>query len=172
MSYQSHGEDPLSVEEVMELSNAFFLMSGGEDFRGIAASGLFLFLSVLMVSVFTFVSIAVWTEGRRKEREAYYRAESLRRIAEIPGEGGKYVIEMMREEERIRQDKERSQDAKKRDGLILSGMVNIGIGVGLGIFLYSLAGRNSPYLVGLLVVFIGIALLVYAFYFLPKPSGQ
>jgi len=172
MSYQSHGEDPLSVEEAMELGKAIFLISGVEDFRGVAAGGTFLFLSVLMVSVFTFVSIAVWTEARRKEREAYYKAESLRRIAEIPGEGGKYVIEMMREEERIQLEKERRQDAKKRDGLILGGMVNVGVGLGLGIFLYSLAGRNSPYMVGLLVVLVGLALLAYALFFLPKPSGQ
>jgi len=51
-------------------------------------------------------------------------------------------------------------------------MVNVGVGLGLGIFLYSLAGRNSPYMVGLLVVFVGLALLAYALFFLPKPSGQ
>ncbi|WP_263350949.1 hypothetical protein [Acidicapsa acidisoli] len=143
-----------------------------EDYRAVAGGALFLFLSVLMISVFTFVSIAVWTEARRKEREAYYKAESLRRIAEIPGEGGKYVIEMMREEERIRQERERSQRGKSREGFIVGGMVNIGIGVGLGIFLYSLGGHDSPYLVGAIMVFIGLPLLIYGLFMLPKPSDR
>ena len=64
-------------------------MSLGEnsDFRGVAAGAMFLFLSVMMVSIFSFVSIAVWTDARRKEREAYYKSESMRRVAEIPGDG-------------------------------------------------------------------------------------
>jgi hypothetical protein len=147
-------------------------LSVTDDFRGIAAVGLFLFLSVLMISVFTFVSIAVWTEARRKEREAYYKAEALRRIAEIPGDGGKYVIEMMREEERIRQEQERSQRNKSREGFVVGGMVNIGIGLGLGIFLYGLGGHNSSYLVGSIMVFIGLPLLIYGLFMLPKPSDR
>jgi hypothetical protein len=147
-------------------------LSFTDDFRGIAAGGMFLFLSVLMISIFTFVSIAVWTEARRKEREAYYKAEALRRIAEIPGEGGKYVIEMMREEERIRQEQERSQRGKSREGFIVGGMVNIGIGLGLGIFLYGLGGHNSPYLVGSIMFFIGLPLLIYGLFMVPKSSDQ
>src|SRR5271166_848313 len=107
--------------------SACMFLSMTEDYRAVAGGAMFLFLSVLMISVFTFVSIAVWTEARRKEREAYYKAESLRRIAETPGDGAKYVLEIMREEERIHQDRERAQDFKKVEGMKIGGVVTIAV---------------------------------------------
>lgn len=147
------------------------------DFRTAGAISMFLFLSVLMVSVFSFVSIAVWTEMRRKEREAYYKAESVRRVAESSGEGAKYVIEMMREEERILQAREKAREGKKREGMIIGGMVNVGIGLALMIFLYFLqldrvGGPTHTYLCGLIMVFIGLPLLLYGLFMMPKPSGE
>ena len=131
-------------------------------------SGLFLFLSVVMVSTFSFVSIAVWTEARRKEREAYYKSEMMRRITEAPGEGGRYALEVMKEEERMRQAAQRVKDLRAIEGLKIGGLVNIGIGVGLSVFLYSLGGRQATYLVGLIPGMIGVALLAYALFFVPK----
>jgi hypothetical protein len=127
-----------------------------------ALSGLFLFLSVLMICVFSFVSIAVWTEGRRKEREAYYKAESMRRLSELPGDGAKYVIEMMQEEERIRREKEEMQEIKQREGLKIGGLVNIGVGVGLYLMMREL---HAPLMVGAIPGMIGVALLAYALIF-------
>jgi hypothetical protein len=125
-------------------------------------SGLFLFLSVLMICVFSFVSIAVWTEGRRKEREAYYKAESMRRLSELPGDGAKYVIEMMQEEERIRREKEEMQEIKQREGLKIGGLVNIGVGVGLYLMMREL---HATLMVGAIPGMIGVALLAYALIF-------
>jgi uncharacterized membrane protein YozB (DUF420 family) len=129
---------------------------------------MFLFLSVVIVSVFSFTSIAVWTEARRKEREAYYKAESLRRVAEIPGEGAKYMIEMMREEERIRQDRERLQELKKVEGMKVGGLVTIAVGVAMMIFMHGVGSDKSAYLVGLMPGLIGVALLISALFILPK----
>lgn len=135
---------------------------------GQAAQALFLFLSVLMICVFSFVSIAVWTEARRKEREAYYKAESLRRIAETPGDGAKYMLEIMREEERIRQDRVLAQDFKKAEGMKIGGVVTIAVGVALMFFLHSVGDGNSAYLVGLIPALLGVALLISAMFILPK----
>ena len=148
-------------------------MSLGEnsDFRGVAAGAMFLFLSVMMVSIFSFVSIAVWTDARRKEREAYYKSESMRRVAEIPGDGAKYVIEMMREEERIKQDRERDQDVKRLIGLKIGGLVNIAVGVGLMAFMYDLQPR-SIFLVGLIPGLIGVALLFSGMFIVPKSPAR
>ena len=131
---------------------------------GMAAGGLFLFLSVLMICVFSFVSVAGWTEARRKEREAYYKAESLRRIAETPSDGAKYVLEIMREEERIRQDRERAQEFKKVEGMKIGGVVTIAVGVALMFFLHSVGGdqRSSAYMVGLIPALVGVALFTAA----------
>jgi hypothetical protein len=152
----------------MVSTGVFLLSTASADFPTEAASAMFLFLSVLMVSVFSFVSIAVWTEARRKEREAYYKSETLRRIAEAPGEGGRQVIELMKEEERIQQAAARSKEIRMIEGMKIGGIVNIAVGVGLGVFLFSLGGKDSPYLVGMIPGLVGVALLVYVWLSVPK----
>ena len=46
------------------VATAMYLISefGEGGIQAVAASGIFLFLSVTVISVFTFISIAVWTE--------------------------------------------------------------------------------------------------------------
>jgi hypothetical protein len=111
---------------------------------------------VAIVSVFTFVSFAVWFGTRQKEREAFYKSETLRRITEASGEGAKAAIDLLREEEHLRR-------IKAREGVKIGGVVNLGVGVGLTIFLWALVGPQVA-LCGLIPGFIGVALLVYAFY--------
>jgi hypothetical protein len=154
----------------MVSSGMVLLTDGFDGFRGIAAGGMFLFLSVLMISVFSFISIAVWTDGRRKEREAYYKAESLRRLAEMTGDGAKYVIEVMKEDERIRQAEQLSNEMKKLEGMKIGGLVNIAVGVGLFCLIYFTSSQKGAAFVGLIVGLIGVALLVYAMVLAPRPS--
>jgi hypothetical protein len=109
-----------------------------------------------------FIPLVSWIESRRKEREAFYKADTFRRLAEASGEGAKAALELMREEERLKR-------VKAREGLKIGGLINIGVGVGLVIMLYSLAGtHDSPYLVGLIPGLIGVAMLVYV-YVLAEP---
>ncbi|HEY6850225.1 MAG TPA: hypothetical protein VI320_28965 [Terracidiphilus sp.] len=154
----------------MVSSGMVLLADGFEHSEGIAAGGLFLFLSVLMVSVFSFISIAVWSEARRKEREAYYKAESLRRVAEMPGEGARYVIEVMKEDERIRQAQQFSDEIKKREGMKIGGLINIAVGVGLFLLIYFTSSEKGAAFVGFIPGLIGVALLVYALLLAPRPS--
>jgi hypothetical protein len=120
---------------------------------------MFAFLSIGAFALFgIFLPVTVWLENRRKEREAYYRAEMMRRLAESSGEGAKAAIELLREEEHMRH-------AKKLDGMKIGGLVNIAVGVGLGAMLWSVAGQSGgPYLVGLIPMLIGVALLIYVFF--------
>ena len=111
---------------------------------------------VLFVSVFTFLVFAVWFGTRQKEREAYYKSETLRRITESSGEGAKAAIDLLREEERLKR-------IKAREGVKIGGVVNVGVGIGLLIFLGALTGFKVA-LCGLIPGFIGVALLVYAYY--------
>ncbi len=133
--------------------------------------GMPLFFCVASVSVFTFVSIAVWTEARRKERETYYKAESLRRIAEMPGEGARQVIEMLQGEERTRRASAMGKEIKRLEGMKLGGLINVAVGVALLFFLYGMHPERPVYLVGLIPGLIGVALLVYAMVLAPKPSA-
>ncbi|UWZ85359.1 DUF6249 domain-containing protein [Occallatibacter riparius] len=120
--------------------------------------GLWMFLSIGAVALFVvFIPLVSWIDSRRKEREAFYKADMMRRLAEASGDGAKAALELLREEERIKA-------IKQREGLKIGGLVNVAIGIGLSIMLYSIGGRDhGPYLVGLIPGLLGVALLVYVF---------
>lgn len=128
--------------------------------------GLWIFLSVGAVSLFVvFIPLVSWIDSRRKEREAFYKADTFRRLAEASGEGAKAALELLREEERLKR-------IKSREGMKAGGIINIAVGIGLTIMLYSLIGtKDSPYLVGLIPLLIGVAMLVYV-YVLAAPIDQ
>src|ERR1017187_2061105 len=111
---------------------------------------------VAIASPFIMIIFAIWFGTRKKEREAFYKSETLRRITESSGEGAKAAIELMREEERLKR-------IKTREGLKIGGVVNLGVGVGLVIFLWALVGPKVA-LCGLIPGLIGVALLIYGFY--------
>src|SRR6267142_61205 len=112
----------------------------------------YIFVSVLMVSIFSFLSVASWADARRKEREAYYKSELLKKIAETTGAGANSAIEVLREDERI-------QARRQREGTRAGGLVLIGIGLGLGALLAGLDHHEPIWLVGAIPLFIGAALL-------------
>jgi hypothetical protein len=124
----------------------------------VMGNGMWIFLAVGAVALFgIFLPSATWMEHRRKEREAFYKAENIRRIAEAPGEGSQTALQLLREEERIKR-------IKSREGLKIGGLINIGVGLGLIIFLRALIGSNEPvYLCGLIPGFIGVAMIVYVY---------
>ena len=124
---------------------------------------MFLFLGVASVALFSFVAVVVWSQERRREREAYYRSETLKKIAETQGTGGSSAIEYLRESEK-------SATRRQREGLKLGGLVTIAIGISLMIFIAAVT-RHDPepaYLVGLIPLAIGLALLGYVYFFAPK----
>jgi hypothetical protein len=123
-----------------------------------------------MVVAFTFAAVIHWVDSQRKEREAFYKSETLRRITEASGEGAKAATELMREDERIK-------GLKVREGLKIGGLINIAAGIGLVIFLRALfgdgggslvhGGTGSIYLCGLIPGLVGVALLVYVYVLAP-----
>ena len=119
-----------------------------------------LFPIAIIAVVFAFTGVVHWVDSSRKEREAFYRAETLKRIAEAPGEGAKAAVDLMREDQRIKR-------IKAREGLKIAGLINIGVGIGLFIFLRALVGVNVS-LCGLIPGLIGVAMLVYV-YLLASP---
>jgi hypothetical protein len=132
--------------------------------------GMWLFLSVGAVALFVvFIPTVTWLDLRRKEREAFYKAETFRRLAEASGDSAKAALELLREEGRIKA-------VKTREGIKIGGVINVGVGLSLVIFLHALLGPHGPdngsagpvYLCGLIPGFIGIAMLVYV-YFLAAP---
>ena len=140
---------------------AHFLMNliNGDSFS--EGMGLWMFLSVGAVSLFVvFIPLVSWIDSRRKEREAFYKADMMRRLAESPGEGAKAAIQLMHEQERLTR-------IKAREGIKIGGLINLAVGVGLIIFLRAMlgAGHGSPYLCGLIPGLIGVAMLSYSLFF-------
>jgi len=122
---------------------------------------IFFFLSIASVSMFTFLSVAVWSDARRKEREAFYKNETLKKITEMQQTGATSALEFLREEERI-------QDKRLREGQRLGGLVTFAVGLGTMIFLQVLVRNEAVYLAGIIPLFIGIALLLYSYWLGPK----
>lgn len=127
---------------------------------------MFMFLSVGAVALFSFIAVAAWSDARRKEREAYYKSETLKKIAES-GAGGNAALEFLREQERI-------GERRRREGLRLGGLITAVVGVGVMILLGVMAHDptagipGGTYLAGLIPLLIGIVLLLYSYVLVPK----
>ena len=138
----------------------FCFLTTPED--AVLGSGMWIFLSVGAVALFVvFIPTVTWIDSRRKEREAYYKAETVRRITESSPDGAKAALEMMREEGR-------QEQIKIQEGLKIGGLITLGVGLALVIFLRALIGNEPVYLCGLIPSFIGAAMLGYV-YFLAAP---
>jgi hypothetical protein len=125
--------------------------------------GLWVFLSIGAVALFVvFIPAVHWIDSQRREREAFYKAETFRRLAEASGEGAKAGLDLLRYEDRLKQ-------VKAREGMKIGGVVTIAVGGALLIFHMVLWGApGDPLLAGLIPCFIGAALLIYV-YFLASP---
>jgi nucleoside recognition membrane protein YjiH len=129
---------------------------------------LFLFLGVGSIALFSFLAVATWTDARRREREAYYKSEALKKIAETQGAGASSAIEFLREEALRRAEEKKEAARHQREGIKLGGLVTSAVGIGLMIFLRTLVEGEPVYLVGLIPLLVGVALLVYSYLLAPK----
>jgi uncharacterized membrane protein HdeD (DUF308 family) len=80
----------------------------------------------------------------------------------MPGASPASVQEFVREQQR-------NAERRHREGLRLSGLITAAAGVGIMIFLRALpAGR--VYMVGIIPLLIGVALVFYAYILAPRPD--
>jgi hypothetical protein len=136
-----------------------FSLFGSEEVFG--NFGLWAFLSVGAVALFAvFIPLVTWIDSQRKEREAFYKAETIRRLTEASGEGAKAAADLLREQDR-------QQRMKIREGMKIGGLINLAVGIALVIFLRALIGNEPVYLCGLIPGFIGVAMLTYALFLAP-----
>jgi hypothetical protein len=124
----------------------------------------FLFLSVGAISLFSFVAVASWSDARRREREAYYKSETLKKIAETQGTGGSAALEFLREDER-------NAMRRRREGIKLGGLITAAVGIGLMVFLRAEERSEPAYLLGLIPLLVGTVLLAYAYLLAPRDWG-
>ncbi|HEX4278502.1 MAG TPA: hypothetical protein VHZ74_24270 [Bryobacteraceae bacterium] len=123
------------------------------------AVDLWLFLSIGAVALFSFLSVMAWVDCRRREREAYYRSETLRKFAEMPGAMPAAVQEFMLEQEGVVQ-------RQTRAAFRVGGLIVAATGIGIMLFLHEL-GTGPVYMAGVIPLLIGIAILVYFYLLAP-----
>jgi ferric-dicitrate binding protein FerR (iron transport regulator) len=105
------------------------------------------------IALFSFLAVAKWSDNRRREREAYYKSETIRKVMEMPGATPATVQEFIREQQAI-------ADQRRREVLKLGGMITIAAGLGIIVFLI---GKPGPqiYTVGAIPLLVGGALFAY-----------
>jgi hypothetical protein len=116
-----------------------------------------MFLSFVVVSVFSFTSVAAWAGTRYQERKDFYRSETLKKLAES---GSAAVIEYLREEERLDEKRQGERRARMVEGNRLGGLILIVVGGALMIAFYQIVTEFPIYLFGLIPIGIGIVLLL------------
>lgn len=116
------------------------------------------FTILLLIVVFAFVSVVIWADARRKEREALYRSELLKKLADTPGPGAEAVLATLREETLRKL-------GRGREITSLGGVVSLALGLAL-LLAYALTPDTRPGGGGLVVcfvpMFLGVALIGYA----------
>jgi len=117
------------------------------------------------IALFSFLGVASWSEARRKEREAYYTAETLKKISESSGDGAKSAVEYL-------QEQNRNARQRRLEGIKLGGLITAAVGIGVMFLLHGLEREEPVYLAGLIPLLIGVALLVYAFMLVPRDQAS
>ncbi len=115
------------------------------------------------IALFSFLAVATWSDARRKERETFYKSETLKKIAESSGEGAKAAIELMREQEK-------SVAKRRLEGMKLGGLITAVVGIGVMALLHGLVRDEPVYLAGLIPFLVGVVLMLYGFFLAPKPQ--
>ena len=119
-----------------------------------------------VIATFAWLSVASWGEERRKEREALYRSETLKKAAEVGGPGAQAIVELLREQELL-------SERRRVEGIKLAGIAALAAGIGVAIFLYALEPMPGKplFAVGVVPALVGLAMLVYVFALAPRSSS-
>ena len=128
---------------------------------GIASMGpesmVFVFLAVGAVAMFSMISVATWSGARQKEREAYYKNDMLKKLADSQGPGAASALELMREEARI-------ATVRMKQGLQIGGLITGAAGLGVLIFLRALlGGEQGVWMCGMIPFLVGMALFASSY---------
>jgi hypothetical protein len=123
----------------------------------------FVFLIFASISFFSYLSIMAFVNGRRKERDAYYRNETVRRLTESQGAGAGAAIEVIREEDRL-------QIRRRVESIKLGGLVTVAVGLGVMVF-FAFVNHDTREIgvsLGSVPLLVGASLLLYAYVLAPK----
>ena len=93
----------------------------------------FIVPGISIVAVFGWLAVHEWVESRRKEREVFYRSETLRRFSE--SNQPDMLTRFLAEEKAARHE----MRVQQRETLRLAGLVTMMAGIGLGVMVAGIA---------------------------------
>ncbi len=126
----------------------------------------FVFLMVAALSFFSWLSVGSYLNARRRERDAYYRNETVRRLTESQGAGADAAIGLLREDDRLRV-------ARRIESIRLGGLITVAIGIGIMVF-FSFIDQDTRQVgvaIGSIPLLVGAALLLYVYVLAPKRAS-
>ena len=126
----------------------------------------FIVPGISVVAVFGWLAVHEWTESRRKEREEFYRSETLRRYSD--SNQPDMLARFLAEEKAARHE----MRVQQRESLRLGGLVTMVAGIGLGVMLAGIEPGERYYFVGLVPFLVGLAILVYVYLLAPKAPAS
>ena len=124
-------------------------------------------LTLVLTGFFSFLTVFVWAHQRRREREAYYRCETLRRFSEAGNAAPALLVQALEEDERC--------SARRRlEACKLAGVVTLAVGIAMMMFIKAVDARSvePSYLVGLIPVSVGVSLLLYGYVMAPREPAR
>jgi uncharacterized membrane protein YeaQ/YmgE (transglycosylase-associated protein family) len=113
------------------------------------------------IATFGFLGVASWASARRREREAFYRSEVLKKLADAGPDGSSAALEMFREQQR-------AADRNRLETQRLGGLILAAVGLGLMPLLRGVASNESAWLAGVIPALIGAVLLLYSYGLAPR----
>ena len=121
----------------------------------------FVVVAVFWAALFCWLTVVGWATQRRKEREAYYRHETEKRLVDKGEVSAEQLLRLRTEEERVRW-------LRRREGLKLGGLITTAAGIGIVVALRFVdTGELSISAIGWIPLGIGVVLLLYTYVLYP-----
>ena len=119
-------------------------------------------VAVIWVAFFSWMAVVGWAVQRRKEREAYYRHETEKRLVDKGEVSAEQLLG-------LRSAEERTGWLRRREGLKLGGLITFAAGIGIVVSLRFIdTGQLSLGPLGWIPLCVGFVLLLYAYLLYPK----
>ena len=124
----------------------------------------FILVGVFWVAFFAWVSVVGWAIQRRKEREAYYRHETERRLVDKGVVTAEQLLGLRSAEQRVGW-------LRRREGLKLGGLITAAAGIGIVVGLrFVETAQFSASALGWIPLCVGLVILLYAYVLCPKDT--
>lgn len=124
------------------------------------------FMAISAIAFFGSGAVSSWSEQRRKEREAFYRSETLRKFLESNQPD---MLDRFLAAERAERLELKNQ---RREGLRLGGLVAIMAGLGVAIMLAGLEPKSRVFLCGFVPMLVGMGILIYVRFMAPRNAVE